>query len=140
MRHGEKIVRLLIGIIGTACLAGCSSEPAAEKTQPPPGMAPEITVELPPPAEPMRVKMEGSGGSVSYRLRPREPDEIAAAWASVMRANGFPCDRILSARQLAREDGNGLGIYRIECADGGTYQGTRRANGRLYFRNWTGRL
>ena len=25
-------------------------------------------------------------------------------------------------------------------ADGRLYQGTRRANGRLYFRNWTGRL
>lgn len=133
-------MRLLIGIIGTACLAGCGSEPAAEQTRPPPGMASEITIELPPPAEPMRVKVDGPGGPASYRLRPREPDEVAAAWAGVMRANGFPCDRIVSARELAREEGSGIGIYRIECADGGIYQGTRRANGRLYFRNWTGRL
>lgn len=140
MPHGEKIVRLLIGIVGTACLAGCGSEPAAGDMQSPPGMAPQITIELPPPPEPMQVKVEGATGPVSYRLLPREPDDIAAAWASVMRTNGFPCDRILSARQLAREDGGGIGIYRIECADGGAYQGTRRANGRLYFRVWTGRL
>jgi hypothetical protein len=32
-----------------------------------------------------------------------------------------------------------MGIYKIECATGGTYQGTRR-DGRLRFRRWTGQL
>ena len=106
----------------------------------PPGMASEITVELPPPAEPTKVALEGpSGEADSYRLRPSEPDSVIAAWAGVLRRNGFPCDRITSARQLESEDGREVGIYRIKCASGGEYQGTRR-DGRVRFRRWTGEL
>jgi hypothetical protein len=133
-------VRLLIGIMALGCLAGCGGGDEAKEPQAPPGMASEITVELPPPAEPTKVKAEGpSGAADSYRLRPPEPSSLTAAWASVLRRNDFPCDRISSARQLEREDGSAMGIYRIECVSGGTYQGTRR-NGRLYFRRWTGQL
>jgi len=126
------------------CLAGCgdgSGGDAEAAGKAPPGMASEITVELPPPAEPAKVKVDGPAGQdASYRLRPPESQNVIGAWASVLRKNSFPCDRISSARQLEREDGRALGIYRIECASGGTYQGTRRANGRLYFRRWTGQI
>ena len=134
-------MRLLIGLMAVACLAGCGGEEqAAEQNQAPPGMASEITVELPPPAEPTKVKVETPGGEAgSYRMRPPEPDSIVAAWAGVLRKNGFPCDRIASARQLERDDGSVIGIYRIECGSGETYQGTRR-DGRVRFRRWTGQI
>ena len=134
-------MRLLIGLMGVACLAGCGGgDEAAEKNQAPPGMASEITVELPPPAEPTKVKVETPAGKESsYRLRAPEPAAVSAAWAGVLRKNDFPCYRISSARQLERADGSAMGFYKIECASGGTYQGTRR-NGRLYFRRWTGQL
>jgi hypothetical protein len=125
------------------CLAGCdgASGDPAKSTKAPPGMASEITVELPPPAEPAKVEIAGPAGkSDSYRLRPPEPQSVIGAWAGVLRKNSFPCDRITSARQLERENGRAMGIYRIECASGGTYQGTRRSNGRLYFRRWTGQI
>ena len=134
-------MRFLIGIMAVGCLAACGgSQDPSQKVEAPPGMASEITVELPPPAEPTKVELEGPRGEAdSYRLRPPEPDSIIAAWAGVLRRNGFPCDRITSARQLEREDGREMGIYRIECASGGTYQGTRR-DGRVRFRRWTGQL
>jgi hypothetical protein len=141
MPRRETYVRFWIGIIAIACVAGCGREEAAPPVQAPAGMASEITVELPPPAEPTKVKLDGPNGeSASYDLGPAEPDTITLAWAGVLRDNGFPCDRIVSARPLARADGSAVGIYRIECASGGIYQGTRRANGRLYFRNWPGRI
>jgi hypothetical protein len=125
------------------CLAGCdgASVDSAEGTKAPPGMASEITVELPPPAEPAKVEVAGPAGRPdSYRLGPSEPQGVTAAWAGVLRKNGFPCDAISSARQLRGEDGRAIGIYRIECGAGETYQGTRRSNGRLYFRRWTGEI
>lgn len=140
MPRGETNVRLPIGIIMLAGLAGCGEEQAAPPVQAPPGMASEITVELPPPAERRTVEVEGPDGTTAtYRLQASEPDDIIAAWAAVLRDNGFACARIVSARQLAREDGSAVGVYRIECSDGGTYQGTRR-DGRVRFRRWTGRL
>ena len=134
-------MRLLMGLIAVACLAGCGGgDEAAKESQAPPGMASEITVELPPPAEPTKVEVETPAGTQSsYRLRAPEPTAVSAAWAGVLRKNDFPCDRINSARQLERADGSPLGVYRIDCATGGTYQGTRR-NGRLYFRRWTGQI
>ena len=135
-------MRFLIGILILGTLAGCDggSGDAAREAKAPPGMASEITVELPPPAEPAKVAVAGPKGQAdSYRLRPPEPASVTAAWASVLRKNAFPCDRIASARQLEREGGGEMGIYKIECASGATYQGTRR-NGRLRFRRWTGQL
>jgi hypothetical protein len=135
-------VRFLIGFMAIGCLAACGggSEDASQKTAAPPGMASEITVELPPPAEPTKVEVASAGGQAdSYRLAPPEPDSVIAAWAGVLRRNGFPCDRIASARQLQGEDGRKMGVYRIECASGGTYQGRRR-DGRVRFRRWTGQL
>jgi hypothetical protein len=135
-------VRFLIGIIAIGCLAACDggSGDAAGNSIAPPGMASEITVELPPPAEPTKVEVATPGGQEdSYRLAPPEPDSVIAAWAGVLRRNDFPCDRITSARQLQGEDGRKMGIYRIECATGGTYQGTRR-DGRVRFRRWTGQI
>lgn len=134
-------MRLLIAITGLLCLAACGDGQPAEQTRVPPGMASEVTVELPPPAEPAKVEVTGPGGeAATYILRASEPETVTVAWARVLRRNDFPCDRIASARQLEREDRTAIGIYRIECASGGTYQGTRRANGRLYFRRWTGRI
>lgn len=135
-------MRLLIGLLALGCLAGCDggSGDAGQGAQVPPGMASEITVELPPPPEPAKVEIAGpKGRGESFRLRPPEPESVTGAWASVLRRNNFPCDRITSARQLEGEDGRAMGIYRIECASGGTYQGTRR-DGRLFFRRWTGQL
>ena len=135
-------MRFLIGIVMLGALGGCSggSDDPAERTQAPAGMASEITVELPPAAEPSRVAVAGPAGQkASYRLRAPEPASISAAWASVLRKNQLPCDRITSARQLEGSDGKAMGIYKIECASGGTYQGTRR-DGRLRFRRWTGQL
>jgi hypothetical protein len=135
-------VRFLIGIMAMTFLAACDggSGDAAQGVEAPPGMASEITVELPPPAEPAKVAATGPAGQAgSYRLRPPEPASVSSAWASVLRKNDLPCDRITSARQLEGQDGRPMGIYKIECATGGTYQGTRR-DGRLRFRRWTGQL
>ena len=135
-------MRLSIGLAAMLCLAGCdgASEDPAASTKAPPGMASEITVELPPPAEPAKVEVAGPAGRpASYSLGRAEPQNVVAAWAGVLHKNGLPCDRITSARPLQGEGGRAMGIYRIECATGGTYQGTRR-DGRLRFRRWTGQL
>jgi hypothetical protein len=103
-------------------------------------MASEITVELPPPAEPAKVAVAGpTGQSAKYSLGPAESGSVTAAWAGVLRKNDFPCDRITSARQLRSEGGRAMGIYKIECGSGDTYQATRR-NGNVRFRRWTGQL
>lgn len=139
---GEKSVRFLIGLTAALCIGGCDggSGESPDGAKAPPGMASEITVELPPPAEPAKVEVKGPAGrSGSYTLGPAEPQSVTAAWAGVLRKNDFPCDRITSARQLRGEDGRAMGIYRIECGSGGTYQGTRR-NGNVRFRRWTGQL
>ncbi len=135
-------MRFVLAITACLCLPACdgAASDTAGETQVPPGMASEITVELPPPAAPAKVKLAGRGGKAgSFKLRPPEGAATVAAWPAVLRKNGFPCDRIASARQLEQEGGRPLGIYRIECASGGTYQGTRR-DGRLYFRRWSGQI
>jgi len=135
-------VRVLIGFAVLPFLASCggASQDTSEAPKAPPGMASEITVELPPPAEPAKVEVAGPGGQTGrYSLGPAEPQSVTAAWAGVLRKNDLPCDRITSARPLRGEDGRAMGIYKIECAAGGTYQGTRR-DGRFRFRRWTGQL
>jgi hypothetical protein len=129
-------------MLACASLAGCGDAQAggegAEAAAASGGS--EITVELPPPAEPAKVTATGPAGQTdSFRLRAPEPGATMAAWAPVIRKAGFACDRILWARQLEREPRRSLGIYKIQCASGETYQGTRRS-GRLYFRRWNGRL
>lgn len=135
-------MRFLIVLTAALCLVGCggSSGNAEENMKAPPGMASEITVELPPPAEPAKVEVAGpTGRSGSYSLGPVEPQSVTASWAGVLRKNNFPCDRITSARQLRSDGGRAMGIYKIECGSGATYQGTRR-NGNVRFRRWTGQL
>lgn len=135
-------MRLSSIMLACACLSGCGGAQAGDDGADAPAGSggSEITVELPPPAEPAKVKVTGPAGKTdSFRLRAPEPGPTVAAWAAVIRKAGFACDRILWARQLEREPGRSLGIYKIQCASGETYQGTRR-NGRLYFRRWTGRL
>lgn len=133
-------MRFLMATLALGSLAACgrSNEPAAENMKLPPGMASEVTVELPPPAEPTKVELAGPDGQfASYFLKPPEPENIAAGWAGVLRKNGFPCGRITSARELEGEEGRAMGIYRIECDTGAVYQGTRR-DGRVRFRHWPG--
>ena len=133
-------MRFLMAMVVAASIAACdrSAETPEQGLAVPPGMASEVTVELPPPAEPTKVQLAGPGGqSATYGLKPSEPEGITGAWAGVLRKNGFPCDRVTSARELEGEDGRAMGIYKIECGEGGPYQGTRR-DGRVRFRRWIG--
>ena len=133
-------MRFQLAIVILVTLAACDSSQADRRAEVPPGMAAEVTVELPPAPEPTKVAMAGPDGTTAtYALGPAEPADLSTGWAGVLRQNGFSCDRITSARQLEGEGGQAMGIYKIDCGNGAAYQGTRR-DGRVRFRRWTGQI
>ena len=125
-------LRIMTGLAALALVSACGG--AQEQSEEPAAVAPggsEVTVVLPPAPPP--ADNAGDGETRAPARAPAVPDGGSvsgqqAAWASVLRRVGFPCERITSVREIG-------GGFRIQCAGGELYRGTRR-DGRVKFRRW----
>ena len=153
-------MRLPILILASAFLSGCGGEGEAQKA------GGEVTVELPPPLPPepaapgfadvaagpaLKAKDPAPPKALKETAAPDEaPAPVAApaptpanlaparppipveGLAGYIRGAGFQCDQVVATSRAA-----GGGVYKFDCANGGSYRGTMKRN-HLYFRPWTG--
>ena len=102
---------------GFAALEETRTTPAPKEEAPRPAAEPAA----PPPAAPATANMVES--------RPPIPVEGLAGY---IRGAGFQCDTVVATSRAA-----GGGVYKFDCANGGSYRGTMKRN-HLYFRPWAG--
>ena len=103
---------------------------ALEETAPSPKPPPVEKKPAPPAAEPAAPAAEEPAAAPNLvESRPPIPVEGLAGY---IRGAGFECDTVVATSRAA-----GGGIYKFDCANGGSYRGTMKRN-HLYFRPWSG--
>lgn len=89
-----------------------------------------------PRAEPAaKSKAEDDAGDV--RLLPARVPLPDTEIARTIERIGFPCGTVVSSNRVDNPGGDA--VYKIVCSSGASYQGTNKG-GRLFFREWTGKL
>jgi hypothetical protein len=145
-------VRFSFLIMAVALVAGCgqsrSSAGDAAAGNSAGGNSAGVTVPLPPPL-PVGQAPKATPGRPEPKADPAAPPAepmnlVPAAppigqdrLAGYIGRAGFECDRVVTVSQMRGAGGRRAGIYKFDCATGGSYQGTMR-NNHLYFRPWTG--
>jgi hypothetical protein len=114
--------------------------PKAEEA-PAKGEVPAVPKEAdkpPPRAEPApKGKAETEANVGDTRLLPGRVPLPDAAIARTIERIGFPCGTVVSSNRVDNPGGDAT--YKIVCSSGASYQGTNKG-GRLFFREWTGKL
>ena len=110
---------------------------AKAKEAPAKAEAPDTPKEnAPPPAE-AAPKAKAEVNSDGARLLPARIPLADAQVARTIERIGFPCGNVVASNRV--ENPGGDPVYKIVCSSGASHPGTNKG-GRLFFREWTGRL
>ena len=86
----------------------------------------------------VQVRTVANGPLQTLQLLPSKSAAEVEPMGAYIRDAGYFCNRVKSVRQL-QEKGKPLDVFKIDCADGNTYQATLM-NDNTYFKPWTGNL
>ena len=142
----------MIGIIAAAMavnLSACGAEPSAQSS-PTNDMSTTLNSDLEDELlggndgseQPALDKIETigpTGEKVILDLLPSPDPSQTAGMAAFIEEAGFKCDRVSDFHQLQQADGKPLDIFKIDCANGQSFQATM-INDKSFIKPWTGRI
>jgi hypothetical protein len=123
-------------------LAGCDSTNTEQLAEPVDNLvgspsASNANNQVPSSAKPTgEPTVEEETSSSGLTFRELGPPEVVAKLAEQTRLSGFPCQASIGASQIV-ENGQQLPIFKIDCAEGQSYQLTI-LNDKPYIKPWTG--
>lgn len=80
-----------------------------------------------------------AGETVVLNLLPSGSTKVVSQLAQFIRESGYACSKTVNANQLQQQDGKSVDIFKVDCADGNSYQVTV-FSGKSYIKPWTGNI